>query len=101
MFYNLCLNYGEIFKYDLISVDMEADLSTPEFDGSSFIEFPRLEGVSKSFAIEVFFSSKVPNGLILYNGQKKSGRGDFISLALVHGHVQFRFNLGSGIANIT
>lgn len=41
------------------------------------------------------------NGLILYNGQKKSGRGDFISLALVHGHVQFRFNLGSGIANIT
>lgn len=41
------------------------------------------------------------NGLLFYNGQMKSGKGDFISLSIVHGKVQFRFNLGSGIANIT
>lgn len=30
-----------------------------------------------------------------------NGKGDFISLNLINGHVQFRYNLGSGIANIT
>nr|XP_022901915.1 agrin-like isoform X3 [Onthophagus taurus] len=82
-------------------VDNEIDISIPEFNGSSFVEFPKLEGIGKSFTFEVFFLSKVNNGLILYNGQMKNGRGDFISLNLVHGYVQFRFNLGSGIANIT
>lgn len=82
-------------------MDTEVDLTTPEFNGSSFIAFPRLEGVSKTFSIEIFFLSRNANGLILYNGQMKNGRGDFISLNLVHGQVQFRFNLGSGISNIT
>lgn len=53
------------------------------------------------FTIEIWFMTKSANGLLLYNGQMKNGRGDFISLLLIHGHVQLRFNLGSGIANIT
>lgn len=75
--------------------------STPEFSGSSFAQFPRLDGVGKTFSIDVFFLARANNGLILYNGQMKNGRGDFISLNLVQGYLQFRFNLGSGIANIT
>lgn len=75
--------------------------STPEFFGSSFVQFPRLEGLGRSFSIDVFFLARANNGLILYNGQMKNGRGDFISLNLVQGYLQFRFNLGSGIANIT
>ncbi|CAG9855043.1 unnamed protein product [Phyllotreta striolata] len=74
---------------------------TPEFNGNSFIQFPQLEGIKKKFTIEVNFMSRAANGLLLYNGQMKNGRGDFISLNIARGHLQFRFNLGSGIANIT
>ena len=41
-----------------------------------------------------------PNGLFLYNGQKMDRTGDFISLNLVNGYVEFRFDLGSGAAVI-
>ncbi|CAH1955675.1 unnamed protein product [Acanthoscelides obtectus] len=74
---------------------------TPEFNGSSYIQFPRLEGIKKTFSVEVSFMPKAPNGLIFYSGQMKNGKGDFVSLNLARGHLQFRFNLGSGIANIT
>lgn len=77
------------------------EFSTPEFNSTSFIRLPKLKKVERSFTIEVFFLSYSLDGLLLYNGQFKNGRGDFISLNLVDGYVQFRFNLGSGIANIT
>lgn len=35
-------------------------------------------------------------GLLLYNGQQEDGGGDFISLGLTNGYVEFRFELGSG-----
>ncbi|KAF5294801.1 hypothetical protein FQA39_LY00285, partial [Lamprigera yunnana] len=82
-------------------VDANIDLTTPQFNGSSYIRFPKLEGVGKTFSIEIFFLSTSENGMLLYNGQLKNGRGDFISLNLVNGYLQFRYNLGSGVANIT
>jgi hypothetical protein len=39
------------------------------------------------------------NGLLLYNGQNANGHGDFLSINLVGGHVQLRYDLGSGPAN--
>lgn len=81
--------------------DKYTGIVSPEFNGSSYIRLPRLEGVRKTFSIEVYFMPKSANGLLLYNGQMKNGRGDFISLNLARGHLQFRFNLGSGIANLT
>ena len=39
--------------------------------------------------------------MILYNGQTSNGNGDFLSLNLVSGRVQYRFDLGSGVANLT
>ncbi|RWS26008.1 Agrin-like protein, partial [Leptotrombidium deliense] len=38
------------------------------------------------------------NAIILYNGQSVSGNGDFVSLTLKDGRVEFRYNLGSGVA---
>lgn len=40
-------------------------------------------------------------GIILYNQQNPDGRGDFVSVALVNGFVEFRYNLGSGMAVIS
>ncbi|CAH0561782.1 unnamed protein product [Brassicogethes aeneus] len=86
---------------ELDSQNKDVEILSPEFNGSSFIRFPRLEGIKKTFSIEIFFLPKAANGLIVYNGQMKNGRGDFISLNLARGHLQFRFNLGSGVANLT
>lgn len=69
--------------------------------GDGFLELPCLEGVAKAFSIELWFLTHASDGLLLYNGQLNNGRGDFISLNLVQGKLEFRFNLGSGIANIT
>jgi coxsackievirus/adenovirus receptor len=38
--------------------------------------------------------------MILYNGQQASGKGDFLSLNINDGYVHFRYDLGSGIANV-
>ncbi|KAK7792852.1 hypothetical protein R5R35_009634 [Gryllus longicercus] len=84
--------------------DLDAELHeifVPDFSGNSYIEFPRLEGVSRAFSLEVWFMSRINDGVLIYNGQLANGKGDFISLNIVKGHVQFRFDLGSGIANIT
>ena len=67
----------------------------------SFLELPPLSHVSKAFHIEVWFLCQRPDGLILYNGQHSNGNGDFLSINLVNGHVQFRYDLGSGYANLT
>ncbi|XP_053595303.1 agrin-like [Microplitis demolitor] len=73
----------------------------PQFNGDGFLELSCLEGVSKAFSIELWFLTRATDGLLLYNGQLNNGRGDFISLNLANGKLEFKFNLGSGIANIT
>ncbi|XP_023317624.1 agrin-like isoform X1 [Trichogramma pretiosum] len=73
----------------------------PEMHGDGFLELPCLEGVARTFSIELWFLTRATDGLLLYNGQLANGRGDFISLNLVDGLLEFRYNLGSGIANIT
>ncbi|XP_065165794.1 agrin-like isoform X2 [Atheta coriaria] len=71
------------------------------FHGGSFIRLPTPSNLGRRFTIEVTFKSHHQEGLILYIGQLATGKGDFLSLALIKGRVQFRFNLGSGIANLT
>lgn len=44
------------------------------------------------------FLARGPSGLLLYNGQKTDGRGDFVSLALRDRHLEFRYDLGKGAA---
>ncbi|XP_054266356.1 agrin-like [Macrosteles quadrilineatus] len=77
------------------------ELAIPEFNGESYLEARKLENVGRAFAIEVWFMSKAENGVLLYNGQLTTGRGDFIALNIINRHVQFKFNLGSGVANLT
>ena len=88
----------------LLSATVDAELHevfVPEFNGDSYLELPKLEGVGRAFSLEVWFMSREPDGLLLYNGQLTNGKGDFICIHLINGHVQFRFDLGSGAANLT
>lgn len=50
--------------------------------------------------LEVVFLARGPSGLLLYNGQKTDGKGDFVSLALHNRLLEFRYDLGKGAAVI-
>lgn len=73
---------------------------TPAFGGRSYVQLKPLKAYHK-LSLEVEFKTYKPDGIILYNQQRADGQGDFVSLALVDGYVQFKYNLGSGPVAIT
>ncbi|XP_042637513.1 agrin [Orycteropus afer afer] len=86
---------------------LERDDSLPflaDFNGFSYLELKGLQtferDLGEKMALEVVFLARGPNGLLLYNGQKTDGRGDFVSLALHSRHLEFRYDLGKGAAVI-
>ena len=50
--------------------------------------------------IEIVFKPMDRDGLILYNGYTEDRNGDFIALSMVNGHLEYRFDLGTGPAII-
>lgn len=68
--------------------------------GFTYLTLPKIENGGKHVRIEVWIKPRSPQGLILYNGQE-FGKGDFVTLVMEKGHVQFLFDLGSGLANLT
>ena len=82
----------------------ESAFTIPSFNGSSYLQFPGLQdpGLSSGLFLEIqiIFKPQSLNGVILYNGQRMDGGGDFVSINLVDGFVEFRFNPGNGPAVI-
>jgi Laminin G domain len=69
------------------------------FDGASFLQFIGLQRTVLSFTeFEVILKPTSRDGLIFYNGYSKDRTGDFLSLALKNGYVEYRFDLGTGPA---
>ncbi|XP_052124491.1 basement membrane-specific heparan sulfate proteoglycan core protein isoform X6 [Frankliniella occidentalis] len=66
---------------------------------NSFMALPTLIAYM-TFNISISFKPERSDGLILYNGQQSGGSGDFVSLGLNGGFVEFRFDVGSGPAVI-
>ncbi|XP_015907469.1 pikachurin [Parasteatoda tepidariorum] len=77
------------------------ELVVPLFNGSSYLQYPGLSNTVLSFIeLQIVFKPYRPNGVLFYNGYKMDGTGDFISLSLVNGYLEFRFDLGTGVAVI-
>ncbi|XP_077168348.1 agrin isoform X5 [Paroedura picta] len=76
----------------------------PEFNGFSYLELNGLQTfvpeLQDKMTMEIVFLTKTPSGMIFYNGQKTDGRGDFVSLALHDGYLEYRYDLGKGAAVI-
>ncbi|GFR20054.1 basement membrane-specific heparan sulfate proteoglycan core protein [Trichonephila clavata] len=68
----------------------------PLFSGKSYLELSKLEAYSR-LAIELEIRTLANDGIILYNGQTASGKGDYVSLAIKDGYVEFKYDLGSGV----
>uniref|UniRef100_A0A8B9SYN4 Agrin n=1 Tax=Anas platyrhynchos TaxID=8839 RepID=A0A8B9SYN4_ANAPL len=84
---------------------LRQDLSMPflpEFNGFSYLELSGLQSfvpdLQDKMSMEVVFLAKSPSGMIFYNGQKTDGKGDFVSLALHDGYLEYRYDLGKGAA---
>ncbi|XP_073669053.1 basement membrane-specific heparan sulfate proteoglycan core protein isoform X19 [Paramisgurnus dabryanus] len=66
----------------------------------SYLTLPTIKNSYKAFSIKITFRPDNVDGMILYNGQKRTTGADFISFGLVGGRPEFRFDVGSGMANI-
>ncbi|KAG7472084.1 hypothetical protein MATL_G00104850 [Megalops atlanticus] len=66
----------------------------------SYLTLPTIKNSYKAFTIKLTFRPDNPDGMIIYNGQKRTTGADFISLGLVGGRPEFRFDVGSGMATI-
>uniref|UniRef100_A0A1X7UPV7 Uncharacterized protein n=1 Tax=Amphimedon queenslandica TaxID=400682 RepID=A0A1X7UPV7_AMPQE len=74
-------------------------VSTPSFNRTSYQEYSSPAPISLSTIISLSFHPTSSNGLILYIGDVSTTR-DFLSLSLVSGRIQLRYDLGSGPAII-
>uniref|UniRef100_A0A3B4X1Y9 Agrin n=1 Tax=Seriola lalandi dorsalis TaxID=1841481 RepID=A0A3B4X1Y9_SERLL len=76
----------------------------PLFNGDSYLELKGLHlyghDLRQKLSMTVVLMANDSNGLIFYNGQKSDGKGDFISLSLNNGILEFRYDLGKGPATI-
>lgn len=75
------------------------------FTGNGYLEFNRHllnhDDDEKDEVIAIELSTNSTDGLIFWHGQKQNedGQGqDYIALALVRGHLEFSYDLGSGPA---
>ncbi|XP_042569689.1 basement membrane-specific heparan sulfate proteoglycan core protein-like isoform X7 [Cyprinus carpio] len=72
----------------------------------SYLTLSTIKNPYKAFSIRITFKPDNDDGLILYagmilyNGQTKTTGADFMSFGLVGGRPEFRFDVGSGMANI-
>ncbi|XP_073808036.1 pikachurin isoform X4 [Danio rerio] len=75
-------------------------INFPKFYGYSHMTFEPLKNSYQSFQISLEFKAEAEDGLLLYCGENEHGRGDFTSLALIRGKLHYRFNCGTGAAQI-
>ena len=65
----------------------------PSFSGQSYLQMKKIHHGNSKITIEMTFRPLTTNGLLLYAAQSKNGRGqDFISLAIIDGYVDFRWD---------
>uniref|UniRef100_H2LLL0 EGF like, fibronectin type III and laminin G domains n=1 Tax=Oryzias latipes TaxID=8090 RepID=H2LLL0_ORYLA len=80
--------------------DTCSEVNFPRFYEYSHMTFEPLKNSYQTFQITLDFKANSEDGLLLYCGENEHGRGDFASLALIRGKIHYRFNCGTGAAQI-
>ncbi|KAM8788637.1 basement membrane-specific heparan sulfate proteoglycan core protein isoform 12-T12 [Rhynchonycteris naso] len=74
-------------------------VTTPSMSGTgSYLVLPALTNTHHELRLDIEFKPLAPNGILLFSGGKSGPVEDFVSLAMVGGHLEFRYELGSGLA---
>jgi hypothetical protein len=69
----------------------------PHFNVTSHIAYRPIAGALTDVQVRmVFKTASTEDGLLLYSANADDGVGDFLSLAIKDGHIEFRFDSGSG-----
>lgn len=72
-------------------------MTTPQFDGEeSFIAYPPLTNIHDDLRVELEFKPQERDGLMFFCGGKKMKVEDFVAISMVDGHLEFRYELGTG-----
>lgn len=72
-------------------------VTTPLFDGEeSYIAYPPLTNIHDDLRVELEFKPVERDGLMFFCGGKKMKVEDFVAISMVEGHVEFRYELGTG-----
>lgn len=72
-------------------------MTTPLFDGEeSYIAYPPLTNIHDDLRVELEFKPLERDGLMFFCGGKKMKVEDFVAISVVDGHVEFRYELGTG-----
>ncbi|MXQ93753.1 hypothetical protein E5288_WYG016917 [Bos mutus] len=71
-------------------------VTTPSLSGTdSYLALPALTNTHHELRLDVEFKPLAPDGVLLFSGGKSGPVEDFVSLAMVGGHLEFRYELGS------
>ncbi|XP_072465307.1 basement membrane-specific heparan sulfate proteoglycan core protein isoform X4 [Notamacropus eugenii] len=74
-------------------------VTTPALSGAgSYLALPALTNTHHELRLDLQFKPLAPEGLLLFSGGKGAPVEDFVSLAMTGGHLEFRYELGSGTA---
>ncbi len=77
------------------------NISTPAFSGESFVAYPAPKHVLRRLSFKIKFKPQsLRDSVLTFAGQNDDGSGDFTSLSIKEGRVEFRFDTGSGPAVI-
>lgn len=72
-------------------------MTTPSMSGTdSYLVLPALTNTHHELRLDVEFKPLAPDGILLFSGGRSGPVEDFVSLAMVEGHLEFRYELGSG-----
>ncbi|XP_045441015.1 basement membrane-specific heparan sulfate proteoglycan core protein isoform X13 [Pipistrellus kuhlii] len=74
-------------------------VTTPSMSGiGSYLVLPALTNTHHELRLDIEFKPLAPSGILLFSGGKREPVEDFVSLAMAGGHLEFRYELGSGLA---
>ncbi|XP_041972010.1 pikachurin [Aricia agestis] len=74
----------------------ETHISTPRFSGASWIALRALRGAYKRVRLRIRVRPERARGVLLLTGEHDDLSGDYLALLLRNGHVELRFDCGSG-----
>ncbi|XP_053379585.1 agrin-like isoform X3 [Mercenaria mercenaria] len=70
--------------------------TTPSFSGSSYLTLQPLGNITEDFYLDIAFHTFNRDGILLFSSQNEDGTGQFISIAISGGYVEFRYDTGNG-----
>ena len=77
-----------IFSLDLFAEPMHV---IPSFIGKSYLRLKKFHHGNSKISIDMMFRTLNMDAILFYSAQSMDGTGDYISLAVVDGHVEFRY----------